>query len=134
MQSYILHLIAFMHRYELIKEFEPQFMEELKTIAPIVRFIDQNYANKIYLDELSAIINYSKFQLCKCYKALTRGTIVEYINFVRLQHASALLLNSKKSVSEIACDCGFSSLQYFNKIFKQNLGCSPSKYKKLSHT
>lgn len=133
LQAYILHLVAFMHRYKLIEEFDSRIMDKIRYAEPIIQFIDKNYANKIYLDELASIIKYNKFQLCKYFKTLTGGTVVEYINFVRLQHASDLLLNSQKSVSEIAFDCGFSSLQYFNKIFKQNLGCSPSKYKNLSH-
>lgn len=130
LQAYILQLIAFMHRYKMIKEFNSNFLRHLESIKPIIQFINDNFTDKIYIDDLASAINLNKFQLCKRFKALTGGTIIEYINFIRLQHAAELLLNSDKSITEIAYSCGFASVQYFNKVCKKNFGCSPKNLKK----
>lgn len=53
------------------------------------------------------------------------------MNYVRLRHA-AHLLGGEKRVTEVAFACGFSSVQYFNKIFKKYNGCTPSRYRRLS--
>ncbi len=132
LQAYILKLTAFMHRYELTKELDFSFLNQLKPIKPVIQFIDRHFADKIYICDVASTINLNKFQLCKRFKALTGGTVVEYINFVRLQNATKLLLSSDKTITEIACSCGFSSIQYFNKVFNENFGCSPKTFKNTS--
>lgn len=129
LQAYILQLTAFMHRYKLIKKFDSHFLKQLESIKPVIQFIDTHFTDKIYIADVASTINFNKFQLCKRFKVLTGGTVVEYINFIRLHHAAGLLLNSGRTITEIAYSCGFSSVQYFNKIFKQNFGCSPKKFK-----
>lgn len=59
------------------------------------------------------------------------STLTEYVNFTRMHKAEQLLINQNKSISEIALECGFSSPQYFNKLFRKINGVSPSYYKKL---
>ena len=117
LQGYIIQLNAFMHRYG---------------IAKAIRFINNHYTDKIYIEDVAATINLNKFRLCKRFKALTGGTVTEYINFIRLHYASEMLLNSGKTVTEIAYSCGFASVQYFNKVFKQSFGCSPKQFKDSS--
>lgn len=129
-KAYISQLFAFMHRYDLIKEFDLQFLNCLNPILPAIRFIDLHYSEKLYIDDIASYISCNKFRLCRLFKSITGGSVVNYINFVRLQHSIELLLNSDCTISEIAYSCGFASIQYFNKVFKLNFGCSPLNFKK----
>lgn len=129
MRAYILQLIAFMHRYKLIKEPDSHLLGKLESIKPVIKYIANHYTDKIYIEDVALTININKFQLCKLFKSITGGSVVEYINFVRLHRATDMLLNSDKTVTEIAYSCGFSSIQYFNNIFNKNLGCSPKKFR-----
>ena len=127
-KSYILHLAAFMYRYGLITEKCP--LNRLADIMPIIHYIDQNFGKKLNLDELSRQINRDKFQLCHLFKAATGKSVFDYITFVRMRTAEGKLLNTNKNISEIAFECGFSSIQYFNKVFKYTMGCAPSLFRK----
>jgi len=49
-----------------------------------------------------------------------------------LKHAEKLLLSTKKMISEIAYDTGFTNLSYFNRKFKESYTMGPSKYRKIS--
>ncbi len=127
-EAEIYRLIAFMYRNNLISK---TYTNRLYPLENLLSFINSNYMNKLSLDTLSKHSHTEKFRLCKLFKAATGGTIVEYINFVRLNRAEELLKQTDLTVTEIAMETGFSSLQYFNKVFKNAIGCSPIKYRQL---
>lgn len=54
---------------------------------------------------------------------------VEYISHFRIDTACRELIGTKKSVLEIAFDCGFRNVSNFNRQFRKITGCSPSKYR-----
>ena len=61
-------------------------------------------------------------------------TLTDYLNLKRLDHAADRLAYTKKSILEISMECGVSSLSYFNKIFKQRYGVTPSHFRKRLFT
>ncbi|MBT8187130.1 MAG: helix-turn-helix transcriptional regulator [Croceitalea sp.] len=93
-------------------------------------FIQENYANKITLDQVSALLNMSKVSFNRFIKKSTERTFVEYLNDVRVQNASRLLAEEDDGISEIAYKCGFYNIANFNRIFKKAKGCTPSQYRK----
>lgn len=60
----------------------------------------------------------------------TLYTILEYLNNLRLQNALEDLLHSRKSLTSIALDNGFTNPSMFSKAFKKKYGVSPTDYKK----
>ena len=124
-------LVAFLRRNCLLSDINTICdHKKVALIEPVIKYIDENFSGKLTLDELAARINISRFQLCRLFKEATGSTVFDYINFVRLYHAEEMLINSEKTVSEIAFDCGFASIQYFNRAFKAYNGFAPSIYKK----
>ena len=126
-KAYIYQLVAFAHRQGILSDTTILPNEEL---MKIVAFIDSNYPYKLSLQELANLIKWDKYRLCREFKAMTGSTVVEYINFVRLRKAEDLLTHTGQSISETAYACGFTSIQYFNKVFQKYMGCSPSTFKK----
>jgi YesN/AraC family two-component response regulator len=55
---------------------------------------------------------------------------VKYINSLRIEKAKAMLKNSNFSVEEIAYCVGINDRFYFSRIFKKELGISPTEYRK----
>ena len=53
----------------------------------------------------------------------------DYINQLRIEKASSLLIHSDLSISEISFEVGFTYQRYFSTIFKQIKGVTPSQYK-----
>ena len=93
-------------------------------------YIAKNYDTRITLEQLANLIDTDKYRLCHLFKKYTGGTVVEYINFVRLRRAEQLLADSDMNATEVASACGFASIQYFDKVFRKAVGCSPSVYRK----
>ena len=56
-------------------------------------------------------------------------TVTEYITGVRLERAEFMLKKTSLPVKEIAESCGFSSANYFAKVFLARYGKSPQKYR-----
>lgn len=130
MKGYFYHLAAFMNRNCFLSPANTLSQSSINKIIPVVRHIEINYMSPLNLDSLCELIPCDRFALCKYFKSATGGTIIDYINFVRLRKAYELLHTTEKSILDISLECGFASVQYFNRVFKQNAGCTPSSYRK----
>lgn len=73
----------------------------------------------------------SKYHLSREFKKRTEKTIVQYINKTRIMHAQRKIMETKKSLTEISHETGFSSLTHFNRIFKAETNLTPSEYRKI---
>lgn len=66
-------------------------------------------------------------------KELTNLSPIQFLNQMRLEKADGMLKSEpKKSVTDIAFDCGFSSSQYFATVFKQYHKCSPREFRTIA--
>lgn len=92
-------------------------------------FVQENYASKITLDEVSELMNMSSVSFNRFIKKRTGKTFVEYVNDVRIGYASRWLIEKDLSISEIAFLCGFNSIANFNRVFKKNKGRTPTRYR-----
>lgn len=94
------------------------------------RYICSSYREDIDLAAIARAVNLSPSYFSKKFKASTGFGYREYLVLVRLQAASAMLLETNKSVAEIALACGFRDSNYFGDVFKREKGVSPLKYRK----
>lgn len=99
-------------------------------VLKIVYYINKHYNQPITLSTLCNEFFLSKVSLCKKFKEVMSCSIMEYVLRLRLNVAKSLLKETKKSIEEIADECGFSSANYFGLIFKKEVGLSPLNYKK----
>lgn len=97
-------------------------------------YIKKNYAKKITLDEVAQLMNMSKVSFNRFMKKTTNHTFVEFLNDVRIDNASRLLVEEDHTISEIAFMCGFNNIANFNRTFKKIKGLTPSKYRKEFET
>ena len=97
-------------------------------ISDILEYINRNYTANITLAELSMHFYMSEFHLCRCFKKSMGRTIVEYINYLRIEKAKQMLSESKKPIKEIAKICGFNTTAHFNHLFKEYEKVSPTQF------
>jgi AraC-like DNA-binding protein len=71
----------------------------------------------------------TKIAFCRYFKQATHLTFTEFLNRYRIKQAQRLLLLNKK-VSEVCYDCGFESVSYFNRVFKEITFLTPLEYKR----
>lgn len=81
------------------------------------------------LSQLARMAGLNEFKLKKGFKETFNQTVFEYLSDVRLETAKNDLLNTSKSVTEIARELGYSSLQHFSAAFSKKFGVSPKKMK-----
>ena len=101
-----------------------------RLIQDILNYIMKEYMNDISIKQIAHDFNISESALSKKFKAFTGYRLKEYIIYVRMEAAKHLLINSDKSITEIALECGFSDGNSFGDSFYRLNGISPSKYRK----
>lgn len=98
-------------------------------IAPILKFMEENAAEPLSLDELSARFYVSKHYLCRLFKEQTGVTVVEYLVQCRMEKACRLL-EQGHSVQRAGELSGFSDNSHFIRTFGSRMGTSPGRYAK----
>lgn len=131
-RSYLYKISACMCRHGIIKSSADDLSDKISQIKPLCDFAEKNFMYPLPLDLLAQKTGVGKFELCRKFKKITGGTVVDFINYIRLKNAEEKLADPKKNITETALECGFSSVQYFNKVFKGQYGCPPGAYKKNS--
>ena len=81
------------------------------------------------LDEMAALTDYSVSRFCALYAERFGKSPKAELLEVRLAKAKDSLAYSDLSVSAVAAGCGFQSLYYFSKYFRQHTGLSPTGYR-----
>ncbi len=103
------------------------------TITQVIEYIESNYSEDIALSKLAEISSRTPEYLCSVFKKHTGLTIVNYINNIRLLHASLTLIEDPSApINEVAISCGFRSPSYFGKLFHSRFKMTPQQYR-LKH-
>ena len=111
-------------------------LDESRT-KDMILFIEQHFADKITLDDLASSVHISKSECCRCFKRALNLTPIEYLMKYRIFKAASMIQDQNipsNSFSDLAFNVGFNNASYFNKVFKQYLGCTPSDYKRKIKT
>ncbi|MBQ3222015.1 MAG: helix-turn-helix domain-containing protein [Clostridia bacterium] len=97
--------------------------------ASAMRFIDRHFAEDISVADVAAHVGLSPDYLTRQFKQVTGVAPVTYLRRFRLARAMEYL-DDGRSVTDTAALVGFQSLAHFSREFKQELGMSPSQYRK----
>lgn len=103
----------------------------LEEVKGTIKYIRENYGQKISLDDIAKAVCTDKYALCRSFKRLTGQTIFENLNNYRCVKALELL-KSGSTVTQAAEGCGFENLSFFSKTFKKYMGILPGEAKKLN--
>ena len=100
-------------------------------VAESIQWMHQSYASNYSVSALAQSVNLSERQYVRIFKKITAKTPVAYMNQYRIYRAQELLLQRDDSVQKIALAVGFEDVHYFNRLFKQRVGCAPKEYIRL---
>ena len=108
-----------------------------KRVDEVANYIINHCNEQLSLESVAETFYVNKCYLSRIFKEVTSFTINEYINVHRINNAQMLLTDTDLSITEIALQCGYESLTYFEKVFKTYREISPLKYrneyKRLHH-
>jgi transcriptional regulator GlxA family with amidase domain len=92
-------------------------------------FIEDNFHQKITVDELASMFSLSRRNLERRFKKATSNTVVEYIQRVKIEAAKMSLESSRENVNEVMYKVGYTDTKAFRTTFKKITGISPVQYR-----
>lgn len=98
-------------------------------LQEVMRYIDQNFCEKVSLSEIAEKMYLSTSTLSRLFKKQTGIHFAEYVNQVRLKHAVSELLYTGSNITRIAMNSGFSNVSAFNRVFRDYYGIAPTEYR-----
>ena len=117
----------------MVESWHPEDVSDMsakkRSVVPVKAWLDERYAEKITLDDLSARFFINKYYLTRVFKEQYGQSINAYLLGVRITKAKQLLRFTDKSVEEIGLECGLGAPHYFSRVFKGVEGMSPSKFR-----
>jgi transcriptional regulator GlxA family with amidase domain len=93
------------------------------------KFIENNFRERITIDDLSSKCALSRRSLERRFKKATHNTIIEYIQRVKIEAAKKSFETSRKNIAEVMIDVGYSDTKAFRGVFKKITGMTPLNYR-----
>ena len=113
----------------LLKEYPNGQRDEKLLIKNIKAYVMRNLGFDIRMEEIAALFHYNPRYLGRLFKRETGLGLREFINRQRIEVAKERLRTTAHSVIEIAGEVGFENVTYFNRVFKQAEGRTPTQYR-----
>lgn len=92
-------------------------------------FIEQNFWQKITVDQLADKFAIGRRSLERRFKKATSNTVIEYIQRVKIEAAKKEFESSRKNIAEIMNEVGYNDTKAFRSVFKKTTGLSPVEYR-----
>lgn len=132
LHSQIMTLFIFLARSyrQKDKHRNDPYMEELENRFRLVRAkIISTHWQDWTVDAMASLTGLSRSRFTYLYQSFFHTSPKEDLITERLQMAKYLLKNSNLNVSQISQKVGYDNLYHFSKLFKKNIGMSPSRYR-----
>lgn len=109
--------------------FQGQKTHDDVQIKKAQEFIENNFEEKITVDQLASMLALGRRNMERRFKKATSNTVVEYIQRVKIEAAKKNLENGRKNVNEVMYDVGYNDPKAFRTTFKKITGLSPLAYR-----
>ena len=102
--------------------------DDVSLVNEILNYISNNYTRDITLEDVAKELGYGKHYCSKLFHEYIDMDFRHYVNGVRIQAAKRLLNdNPKRSISEVAYMCGFSSMKTFYRAYRRVYNTVPKR-------
>ncbi len=109
--------------------FKGQKEHDDEVIIKAQEFIENNFQEKITVDQLASELAISRRNLERRFKKATCNTVIEYIQRVKVEAAKMSLESSRENISEVMYKIGYTDPKAFRVTFKKITGLSPIQYR-----
>lgn len=122
-ESYILLL------YNRTKSSTKEYSNCHEAVSATINYILANYYKDISIEHIANKYGINPKYLGRLFKTQTGQSFNCYLNNIRIHHATQLLAGTKAQIIEVALECGYNNVTYFNRVFKNSKGVTPSEYR-----
>ena len=109
--------------------FQGQKEHEDNDIKKAQGFIEDNFQDKITVDQLAGQFAIGRRNFERRFKKATNNTVMEYIQRVKIEAAKRSFESSRKNINEVMYDVGYTDTKAFRTIFKKITGVTPVEYR-----
>lgn len=93
------------------------------------KYIEKHYREPIRLEDIAENLQVSPFYLSRIFSRESDFSLFEYLTDIRLDAAKQLLQEGRYIVADVAQMVGYDNSNYFSKVFKRRVGCTPTQYR-----
>ncbi len=101
-------------------------------LSKVIDFMEANVGNDLTLQNIAKLVDLSPRQLRRAFVAATGAGPNEMFTNIRLERAARDLRQSRRSVTDISLDCGFSQPQHLATAFRRKFGLTPTEFRRGS--
>lgn len=109
-----------------------ELLKPTRTISEsVLAYMQENINQPITLEKLSNLVHREKSYLVRLFKKETGKTPIEILIDMRLTAAADLVATSNLNISEIAVQCGYNTVSFFIKKYKERYGVTPEIHRQM---
>ncbi len=118
----------------LCSEQYPGFAQlaSVKRVRVVQEYLMKNLQYPVNLSELAKLVGMQHAALCRLFRKETGCTITGFQNRLKMELATKMLLNENLKVEEVAYECGYNTISYFNRQFKKHTSHAPLEFRGLN--
>lgn len=109
---------------------EEKVSDSQRAIEPAVAYIEKHFSAPISIPQLCRLCHCSESWLFKTFRSATGVSPITYKHNILIQHALDMLVHTNLSIEEISAELGFSTSNYFRKVFYKITGKTPREIRK----
>ena len=102
-----------------------------EVVNAAMTYINSHYMEDLSLEDVSGFAGFSRYYFSRSFKKHTGRSFKDYLIQKRLQVAMDLLIQTNMQMKDVAQESGFGSVATFNRVFRENKGCTPTQYRAI---
>ena len=103
-------------------------------ILRVLLYIQNHLYEDLNLEELASVACFSPYHFHRIFRGMVGETLAGHIRRLRLERAAQVLQQSNRTITNLAFEAGYETVESFSRAFKDRFGVVPSEYKKTNHT
>ena len=127
----ILYLMIKDYRETEAAQEEIQDSRRLDALSKITTYMREHYTEELKLSDMATLFGYSDAYLSRMFKKYAKINFKAYLQEIRMSYAYRELINTEKTISQIALDNGFASSRAFSGEFQKKYGQLPSDLRQI---
>lgn len=126
LEETVAHIQAALERKRKVSD------EAQRLVRKAMAYVHEHYAEPISRQDIARHVGMDEDYLTTCFRHELGVTPIAYLNRYRVSQAKRLLVETDKSITEIALAVGFSDSGYFSRVFRRETGRSPEAFRRAS--
>ncbi len=129
----ILEALATLLTHEIIRNivdysFYETMLSDNMMINESIKFMNIHFETEITIEVLAKRSKCSKSHFAKIFSQEMQVSPMVYLKSIRLQNAKKMLRTKELNITEVVQKCGFNSISYFTKLFKEHYSVTPKEF------